>query len=123
LLQRCFAIIEAWGFRYKASFVWNKDAHVPGFYNSVRHEFLLICTRGSCTRDIDTMTPSVQTIKRSDKHSEKPRKFYDIIESMYDHGRKLELFSRGTAPEGWDTDGNESSQARATASIDAKEAA
>lgn len=41
------------------------------------------------------------------RHSEKPEEFRKIIESMYDHGRKLELFRRGKAPEGWDVDGNE----------------
>ena len=51
----------------------------------------------------------MQTIERSNKHSEKPQEFYDIIEAMYDHGRKLELFSRKTRL-GWDSDGNESDE-------------
>lgn len=38
MLIRCAAIIEAWGFEYKASFVWHKERHVMGHYNSVRHE-------------------------------------------------------------------------------------
>jgi hypothetical protein len=42
LLKRCFPIIEAWGFDYKANFVWDKEKHVMGFYNSVRDEHLLI---------------------------------------------------------------------------------
>jgi N6-adenosine-specific RNA methylase IME4 len=42
LLKRCFPIIEAWGFDYKANLVWDKEKHVMGFYNSVRHEHLLI---------------------------------------------------------------------------------
>jgi N6-adenosine-specific RNA methylase IME4 len=37
----------------------------------------------------------------------KPSEFYDIIESMYDHGRKLELFARAKPRDGWDRDGNE----------------
>jgi N6-adenosine-specific RNA methylase IME4 len=45
-------------------------------------------------------------IERSDKHSEKPQAFYDIIESMYDPGRKLELFAR-SGRKGWDSVGNE----------------
>jgi N6-adenosine-specific RNA methylase IME4 len=106
VLERCFAIIRAWGFRYKASFVWDKIKHVMGHYNSVRHEFLLICTRGSCKPDVPKLIDSVQSIKRSDKHSEKPHQFYEIIESLYDHGRKLELFSR-TRRQGWDAVSNE----------------
>jgi N6-adenosine-specific RNA methylase IME4 len=106
LLERCFSIIKAWGFNYKASFVWDKIKHVMGHYNSVRHELLLVCTRGSCKPDVPKLIDSVQCIERSDKHSEKPQQFYEIIEGLYDHGRKLELFSRSPR-EGWDAAGNE----------------
>jgi N6-adenosine-specific RNA methylase IME4 len=58
------------------------------------------------------MIDSVQTIERSDKHRAKPEEFYAIIDAMYDHGRKLELFSRKSRP-GWDADGNESDAAMA----------
>ena len=106
MLERSFPIIEAWGFEYKTFFVWDKVKHNVGYYNSVRAELLLICTRGSCTPDTGKLIDSVQTIERSNKHSEKPEEFYNIIEAMYDHGRKLELFSRKARP-GWDVDGNE----------------
>jgi N6-adenosine-specific RNA methylase IME4 len=107
MLQRAFPIIDAWGFEYKTFFVWDKVKHNVGYYNSVRAELLLVCTRGSCTPDTGKLIDSVQTIERSDKHSEKPQEFYDIIEAMYDHGRKLELFARNPR-QGWDADGNES---------------
>jgi N6-adenosine-specific RNA methylase IME4 len=106
MLERCFPIIEAWGFKYKTFFVWDKVKHNVGNYNSPRAELLLICTRGSCTPDTGKLIDSVQTIERSDKHSEKPEEFYNIIDAMYDHGRKLELFSRKPRA-GWDADGNE----------------
>lgn len=105
LLHRCFAIIKEWGFEYKSSFVWDKVKHNMGFYNSVRHEFLIIATRGSCKPDVAKLFDSVQEIERT-KHSRKPEEFYKIIETLYDHGRKLELFSR-TSRKGWDMDGNE----------------
>lgn len=105
LLERCFPIINAWGFKYKANFVWDKIDHVMGFYNSVRHEHLLIATKGSCTPDEKKLFDSVQLIKRT-KHSKKPAEFYDIIETLYDHGRKLELFARSRRA-GWDSVGNE----------------
>jgi N6-adenosine-specific RNA methylase IME4 len=112
MLERCFPIIEAWGFKYKTFFVWDKVKHNVGHYNSVRHELLLICTRGSCMPDTGKLIDSVQTIERSNKHSEKPEEFYNIIEAMYDHGRKLELFSRKPRVS-WDYDGNESDAAMA----------
>ena len=105
MLERCFAIIRAWGFQYKASFVWDKVKHNMGHYNSVRHEFLLICTKGSCKPDVSKLLDSVQSIERTG-HSEKPEIFYEIIESLYDHGRRLELFARNSR-DGWDSDGNE----------------
>ena len=40
LLEDSFKVINAWGFKYKSSFVWDKVAHNMGHYNSVRHEFL-----------------------------------------------------------------------------------
>jgi hypothetical protein len=65
-------VIEAWGFTYKTSFVWDKVRHNYGHYNSVRHELLLVCTRGSCTPDEPTPMPdSVVVEERSDVHSER----------------------------------------------------
>jgi N6-adenosine-specific RNA methylase IME4 len=49
----------------------------------------------------------VQTIERSDEHSEKPIEFREIIDSMYTYGNKVELFARGELPEDWTGWGNE----------------
>jgi N6-adenosine-specific RNA methylase IME4 len=105
LMDESLAVIEAWGFEYKAQFVWDKVKHNLGHYVSVRHELLLICTRGSCTPDSPKLHNSVQRIERK-KHSEKPTKFYEIIESMYTTGPYLELFAR-TQREGWKAWGNQ----------------
>lgn len=105
VLDQCWPIIEAWGFEYKTSIVWNKDAHNVGHYVSVRHELLLICTRGSCTPDIDTLPPSVVTEKRTG-HSVKPETFRAMIDTMYPKGNRIELFARRPA-KGWDVWGND----------------
>src|SRR5262245_5919227 len=106
LLEECFPIIKAWGFKYKTSFVWDKVKHNMGHYNSVRHEFLLVCTRGSCTPDVNKLYDSVQSIERTEKHSEKPAEFRQIIDTIYPHGARLELFAR-KAVEGWEVYGNQ----------------
>lgn len=106
LLEECFPVISAWGFQYKTSFVWDKVGHNYGHYNSVRHELLLVCTRGSCTPDAPTLYDSVVSIEKSRKHSEKPEDFRRMIESLYLHGKRIELFARSAA-DGWDTWGNE----------------
>lgn len=106
LLYEAAPIIEAWGFTYKTSFVWDKIKHNMGHYNSVRHEFLLICTRGSCTPDEKQLFDSVQSIERT-KHSTKPEEFRTIIDTLYPHGKRIELFARKPA-KNWDVWGNQS---------------
>jgi N6-adenosine-specific RNA methylase IME4 len=106
LLEECFEVIRAWGFKYKTSFVWDKIGHNYGHYNSVRHEFLLVCTRGSCTPDEKKLYDSVVSIDKSDKHSEKPEEFRRIIDDLYTWGGRIELFAR-TPADGWDAGGNE----------------
>ena len=107
LLEESFAVIRAWGFKYKTSFVWDKIRHNMGHYNSVRHELLLVCTKGSCTPDVPKLFDSVVSVERTDKHSEKPEIFREMIDTLYTSGRKLELFARKTTPD-WDTWGNQS---------------
>jgi N6-adenosine-specific RNA methylase IME4 len=105
ILEESFYVIGAWGFKYKASFVWDKIDHVMGHYNSVRHEFLLLAIRGSCPPDVPKLFDSVQSIKRG-KHSEKPEEFRNIIDTIYPEGPRIELFSR-TKHNGWDFYGNQ----------------
>lgn len=106
LLEESFKVVSAWGFKYKSSFVWDKVKHNMGHYNSVRHEFLLVCTRGSCTPDVRKLFDSVQAIERSERHSEKPEEFRGIIDTLYPSGERIELFAR-SAHEGWQKWGNE----------------
>lgn len=104
-LPEALRIIEAWGFDYKTSFVWDKVKHNFGYYNSVRHEFLLIAGRGRSTPDTKTLYDSVQTIERTE-HSVKPEEFRAIIDDLYPVGRRIELFARREAA-GWERWGNE----------------
>lgn len=105
LLEECFDIIRAWGFKYKTSMVWDKIKHNVGNYVSVRHEFLLICTKGSCLPDVKKLYDSVVSIERT-KHSKKPEYFRELIDKIYPYGKRIELFAR-TKNEGWDTYGND----------------
>lgn len=107
MLPDALRICEAWGFEYKATFVWDKVKHNFGHYNSVRHELLLIATRGSFLPRTNTLIDSVQTIERTDKHSEKPEEFRAIIDTLYPGTKRIELFRRGAAPDGWEVWGNE----------------
>jgi N6-adenosine-specific RNA methylase IME4 len=107
LLPEGLEIMKAWGFKYKAGFVWDKIAHMFGNYNSVRHEHLLLGTRGSCLPESDKLIGSVQSIKKSGGHSSKPKQFREIIDTLYPQGERLELFARGDVPAPWRTWGAE----------------
>lgn len=106
LLPEALELINAWGFKYKTNFIWDKIKHNMGHYNSVRHELLLIATKGSCMPDNVQLFDSVQSIERTDRHSEKPEEFRKIIETLYTYGNKLEMFARKQV-EGWEVFGNE----------------
>jgi len=110
LLFQCEPVFEAWGFSYKSAFIWDKVKHNMGHYNSVRHELLLICTRGSCTPDVNRLFDSVQSIERAEKHSEKPEAFRNIIDTLYPNGRRVEMFARGSVPGNWESWGAEAEE-------------
>lgn len=104
MLEDSFKVINAWGFNYKSSFIWDKVSTAMGNYNSVRHEFLLICVRGSCVPDVPKRLDSVVSIERTE-HSRKPEEFRQIIDTLYPVGSRLEMFAR-ESHEGWDVWGN-----------------
>jgi len=106
ILPECFPMLKAWGFTYKASIVWDKGVPIYGYYISTQHEYLLICTRGSCKPDIQVRPPSLHRIPREELHSAKPVEFRLLIDALYPEGRRLELFARERAP-GWDAWGNQ----------------
>ena len=107
-LEHAFTVIRAWGFEYKTGMVWDKVQHNYGNYVSVRHEHLLICTRGSCLPDRPTPMPdSVLTERPSGEHSAKPETIRTMIEQLYD-GPYIELFARERHDK-WDAFGNDAS--------------
>jgi N6-adenosine-specific RNA methylase IME4 len=106
LLPSALLVMESWGFAYKASFIWDKVRHNFGHYNSVRHELLLLGTHGSCQPDVPELVDSVVTLERSKRHSEKPPEFREMIDRLYPHGPRVELFARCEVL-GWDRWGAE----------------
>jgi len=105
MLEEALRLVSAWGFKYKAMMVWDKVAHNVGHYVSVRHELLLIATRGQPPK-VPKLVDSVYTEERTE-HSRKPSYFRDLIDELYPEGKRIELFCRGRAKEGWDAWGDE----------------
>jgi N6-adenosine-specific RNA methylase IME4 len=106
-LPEAMQVIEAWGFTYKAQFVWDKVKGFNGHYNDVRHELLLVATRGSCVPKVESLDPSIVQEKRT-RHSKKPDRFYELIERLYPLGGQthVELFARRSR-DGWCSWGNQ----------------
>jgi N6-adenosine-specific RNA methylase IME4/predicted DNA-binding protein len=105
-LEEALQVIKAWGFKYKTHFVWDKVKHNMGHYSSVRHELLFVATKGSCTPENIKLFDSVQSIEKTNKHSEKPEEFRNIIDTLYPSCNRIEIFSRKKV-DNWDVWGNE----------------
>ena len=104
-LEESFEVVHAWGFEYKTCFIWDKVRHNVGPYSSVRHEILLLCTKGSYPIQNLKLYDSVHTEERTE-HSKKPEFYYQMIEDLYPNSKKLELFARNKR-EGWTSFGNQ----------------
>jgi N6-adenosine-specific RNA methylase IME4 len=107
MLPQALDVMSAWGFAYRSHFVWVKHRIGTGYWSRNQHELLLIGTRG----DIPAPAPGQQYASVIDAeggaHSAKPFHFTEMIEDMFPHQARLEMFARGDAIVGWDRWGNE----------------
>jgi len=102
-LKDALKVMEKIGFRYITNIVWVKDRFGLGQYFRQQHELCLFGVKGK----LMTRTKKVSSVvcERKRKHSEKPRRMYELIEKQ-SHPPRLEMFSR-TRREGWDVWGAE----------------
>ena len=105
-LEEGLDILRAWGFTYKTCAIWDKLKKGLGYYFRVRHEILLVGTRGDFpTPAAETRPDSVFSVPKGE-HSAKPAIVHEMIEAMYPKARRLEVFARAARP-GWEVWGNE----------------
>ena len=98
---------EAWGFTPKQQIIWDKVDGTFSHYTGGNHEILTIWTRGSCLPDVPNDLPdSVQVIRKSHVHSEKPEEFRQLIMKHWTYGPYMEIFGRELR-EGWTVVGND----------------
>ena len=115
LLPSGLAVMEAWGFEYKANIVWEKvrkdgepDGRGVGFYFRNVTELLLFGIKKNSAPN-RTLAPArsqvnlIRTQKR--EHSRKPDEIIPIIEAC-SQAPRIELFARGIRS-GWDMWGNQ----------------
>ncbi len=106
-LTESIKVLDSWGFEYRTCAVWDKQKIGMGYYFRQQHEILLIATKGKIpVPPPSARHSSVISIDRG-LHSEKPERFYEIIESMYPELPKIELFCRSPRA-GWSVWGNQS---------------
>lgn len=118
MLPDAFAVIADWGFTYKSHFIWVKrrsgEARGPGYWNTNEHELLLVATRGNPPAPAPgTQWPSV-IIAPVGRHSAKPDRVYELIESYFPNLPKIELNARVRRP-GWEVWGAEAPELLAEA--------
>ena len=105
-LDEALGVMHAWQFNYRTCAVWDKQSIGLGYWFRGQHELLLVGMKGKVmTPDSKNRFASVIRQKRG-RHSEKPKCVYDMLNTMYPHFHKIELFARNTA-EGFDNWGNE----------------
>lgn len=111
LLNHGFDVLAAWGFTYKTSFVWRKImSRGMGFWFRGQVEVLLLGIRGKVKAFRMQIPNFYQSSVAGMRHSQKPSRFYEIIEDTGLEPR-IELFARNRR-DGWDSWGNECKNTR-----------
>ena len=116
LLPEALNVMQAWGFHYKSSMVWDKVKLGVGYWFRGQHEFLLVGVRGKVSPPSPTLRISSVFREPRSYHSKKPDKIRELISSWYPESSKLEMFARDNGEkdlwgknrlDGWDKFGNE----------------
>lgn len=106
MLEDAFDVMRAWGFEYKSQCVWKKNRLGTGYWFRNAHEILLVGTKGKIPAPaMGEQWPSVIDADVG-KHSAKPVKFYELIETYFPNLPKIELNARN-ARAGWTSWGYE----------------
>jgi N6-adenosine-specific RNA methylase IME4/ParB-like chromosome segregation protein Spo0J len=107
LLPEAIEVMRAWGFEYRSNIIWDKLSIGLGVWVRHEHEQLLIGRRGNQSPpERERRVRSIIRARRG-RHSEKPKRFYELLEQMYPDAAKLELFARGKPRPGWTAWGNQ----------------
>lgn len=104
LLPSAFEVMDAWGFKYKTMLTWHKiNSKGMGYWFRGYTEHLLLGVRGNVKAFRSLQHNLVES--KVGRHSEKPERFHEIIESVTT-GPRIELFARRKRA-GWCVWGNE----------------
>lgn len=97
------------GYKLHARMIWNKVNGIPAAF-TIRfgHEYLLFLYKGKLLPVATDERGKIHSVftEKVQRHSQKPQIAYEIIERLYPHWQKLELYARNERA-GWDCWGNE----------------
>lgn len=100
------ALLDHWGFAYKATLVWDKEKIGMGAWLRMQCEFCLVGIKGKPVWENTSWRDVIREPRR--EHSRKPETFYQMVEEIT-VGRRLDFFSRGERA-GWEAFGNDTSK-------------
>lgn len=105
-LQEALEVMQAWGFEYRTCAVWDKEVIGMGYWFRGQHELLLVGVKGQFSPPEQANRFSSVIRARRQGHSQKPEQVYELLETMFPNGKRLEVFARNKR-EGWEVWGNE----------------
>ena len=100
------ALLDRWGFTYKATLVWDKEKIGMGAWLRMQCEFCLVGIKGKPVWENSSWRDIIREPRR--EHSRKPEAFYQMVEEIT-VGRRLDYFSRGERA-GWEAFGNDTAR-------------
>lgn len=106
LLVEGLKVLDAWGFTYKTSAVWDKVSPGIGYWWRGQHEHLLVGVRGKVSPPPARERAASVYREPRREHSRKPDIIRTQIGSWFPDALKLEMFCRYPAP-GWHAWGNQ----------------
>lgn len=110
MLPDAWTVLAGWDFTYKSCTVWGKrregEARGPGYIFTDEAEILIYATRGSPPAPAPGLQWPSLFIAPVGRHSEKPDRVYELIESYFPTLPKIELNARVRRP-GFDVWGAE----------------
>ena len=116
MLPQALEVMAAWGFSYVSNFCWIKNRPGTGYWVRNEHELLLVGKRGKVPAPAGGDQPGSVIHADVRRHSQKPDAVYLLIEAMFPHLPKIELYAR-TRRDGWHAWGLEAPDHEATRSI------
>lgn len=102
-IKDAFDILQAWGFEYKATMVWDKEKIGMGAWFRMQCEFCLVGIKGKPYWENTSYRDIIREPRR--EHSRKPDAFFEMVENIT-KGRRLEYFSREKR-NNWEVFGND----------------